>query len=148
MVLVFTKGSPWSFFPSSGEPPKYQHVRPRSTSEAVPAYGRDDSFRTRSKPQFGQNGAGELSPPLPEDDIDLYPPVAGMSSLDFDPMSFQCSLASATPRALRHREGHKLRRGESDAATSPSNVESPAQFRKGKKVTIPRKRNHQQLFSL
>ncbi|XP_051933397.1 rho GTPase-activating protein 32 isoform X2 [Hippocampus zosterae] len=113
-----------------GEPPKYQHVRPLSTSEAVTSYGRDDSFRTRSKPLFGQNGAEELSPPLPEDDIDLYPPVAGMSSLDFDPMSFQCSLASATPRAPRHREGHKLRRGESDAATSPSNVESPAQFRK------------------
>ncbi|XP_061538114.1 LOW QUALITY PROTEIN: rho GTPase-activating protein 33 [Phycodurus eques] len=113
-----------------GEPPKYQHLRPRPTSEAVPVSSRDDSRRTRSKPPFSQNGADGLSPPLQEDDIDLYPPVAGMSSLDFDPMSFQCSLASATPRAPRNREGHKLRRGDSDAATSPINVSSPVQFRK------------------
>ncbi|XP_061683620.1 rho GTPase-activating protein 32-like [Syngnathoides biaculeatus] len=113
-----------------GEPPKYQHLRPRSTSEAVPVSGRDDSCRIRGKPPFSQNGADGLSPPLQEDDIDLYPPVAGMSSLDFDPMSFQCSLASATPRAPRSKEGHKLRRGDSDVATSPIDVSSPLHFRK------------------
>ncbi|XP_077422608.1 uncharacterized protein LOC144052429 isoform X2 [Vanacampus margaritifer] len=113
-----------------GEPPKYQHLRPRSTSEAVPASGRDDSSTTKSKPPFSQSSADELSPPLPEDDIDLYPPVAGMSSLDFDPMSFQCSLASATPRVARNREGLKLRKGESDAATTTNNINSPVQFRK------------------
>ncbi|XP_077397683.1 uncharacterized protein arhgap32a isoform X2 [Festucalex cinctus] len=114
-----------------GEPPKYQHLRPRSTSEAVPASdSRDDSSTSKSKPAFSPSSAEELSPPLPEDDIDLYPPVAGMSSLDFDPMSFQCSLASATPRAPRHREGPKFRKGESDAAASTNNINSPAQLRK------------------
>lgn len=33
-----------------------------------------------------------ISPLHPEDDLDLCPPAAGISSLDFDPMSFQCSL--------------------------------------------------------
>ncbi|XP_049582645.1 rho GTPase-activating protein 32 isoform X2 [Syngnathus scovelli] len=114
-----------------GEPPEYQHLRPRSTSEAVPASDRDDVFRTRSKPPSSQNGTQEASPPMPEDDIELDPPVAGMSSLDFDPMSFQCSLASGTPRAPRNREGLKFRRDESDATTSPNNVNSPTQLRKG-----------------
>ncbi|XP_077578974.1 uncharacterized protein arhgap32a isoform X1 [Stigmatopora nigra] len=109
-----------------GEPPKYQHLRPRSTSEAVPTSSRDDTYRAKSRLTFSENGEDDLSPPLQEDEIDLYPPVAGMSSLDFDPMSFQCSLNSATPRAPRHKEGHKLKKGDSD-----TNIDSPAQFRKG-----------------
>nr|XP_061797484.1 rho GTPase-activating protein 32-like [Nerophis lumbriciformis] len=108
-----------------GEPPKYQHLRPRSTSEALPTSSRDDTYRAKSKLTFSHNEEDELSPPLQEDDIDLYPPVAGMSSLDFDPMSFQCSLTSATPRVPRNKEGHKLKKGDSDA-----NINSPAQFRK------------------
>lgn len=33
-----------------------------------------------------------ISPPRSADDVDLSPPDIGMASLDFDPMSFQCSL--------------------------------------------------------
>ncbi|XP_054651317.1 LOW QUALITY PROTEIN: rho GTPase-activating protein 32 [Dunckerocampus dactyliophorus] len=113
-----------------GEPPKYQHLGPCSTSEAVSASNREDLGRSQRKLFFSQNGADgihtSVSPPNQEDDIDLYPPAAGISTLDFDPMSFKFSLVSATPKPQRNKEGQKLRKSagcssESDPVTSPNN---------------------------
>lgn len=41
-----------------------------------------------------------ISPPRSADDVDLSPPDIGMASLDFDPMSFQCSLPLAETSIL------------------------------------------------
>lgn len=116
--------------------------RPRSTSEAVSLVGRDDLRRSQSKE--GQRGhpprdayrspdsihsVTSLSPQQPDEELDLCPPAAGISSLDFDPMSFQCSQPSATPRLQQqqqHRERGKWRKSagcssESEPISSPNN---------------------------
>ncbi|XP_040903104.1 rho GTPase-activating protein 32 isoform X2 [Toxotes jaculatrix] len=144
-----------------GEPPSYRPLRPRSTSEALSAVSRDDLRNTRSKDDNkthplneSQNGADRartpayISPPHQEDDLDLCPPAAGISTLDFDPMSFQCSPPSATPRPQNSRDGNKWRKSagcssESEPISSPNNNFScsqspdisPVLGKGGKKVT-------------
>nr|XP_057936326.1 rho GTPase-activating protein 32 isoform X2 [Doryrhamphus excisus] len=117
-----------------GEPPNYQHLGPRSAGEAVSASTREDLIRSQRQLPFSQHVADgiptSVSPPNQEEDIDLYPPAAGISTLDFDPMSFKFSLASPTPQPQRNKEGQKLRKSagyssESDAITSPNNISSP-----------------------
>lgn len=65
-----------------------------------------------------------------EDDLDLSPPATGISFLDFDPMSFQCSPQSVTPALQRNKDGSKWRRNagcsnESEPVSSPNNLGSP-----------------------
>ncbi|XP_047450257.1 rho GTPase-activating protein 32 isoform X2 [Mugil cephalus] len=122
-----------------GEPPNYRPLRPRSTSEAISALSRDDLHNTRRKEDRrsrplseSHNGADRVhtaacvSPPHQEDDLDLFPPAAGMSTLDFDPMSFQCSPPSATPGPQHSKDGNKWRKSvgcssESEPISSPNN---------------------------
>uniref|UniRef100_A0A3Q1J9J7 Uncharacterized protein n=1 Tax=Anabas testudineus TaxID=64144 RepID=A0A3Q1J9J7_ANATE len=122
-----------------GEPPSYRPVRPRSTSEAISPISRDDLHNTRIKhdhrtPQLNEshNGADRIcttaciSPPHQEDDLDLCPPAAGISTLDFDPMSFQCSPPSATHGPQHSRDGNKWKKSvgcssESEPISSPNN---------------------------
>ncbi|XP_069390441.1 rho GTPase-activating protein 32-like isoform X3 [Paralichthys olivaceus] len=121
-----------------GEPPSYRPLRPRSTSEALSVVGNDNLRRTRSKddnkthPLNESHGADRghtamsISPPHQEDDLDLCPPAAGISTLDFDPMSFQCSQLAATPGLQRNRDGNKQRKSagcssESEPISSPNN---------------------------
>ncbi|XP_018523766.1 LOW QUALITY PROTEIN: rho GTPase-activating protein 32-like [Lates calcarifer] len=124
---------------AEGEPPSYRPLRPRSTSEAISAISRDDLRNTRSKDDNkthllneSHNGADRartavcISPPHQEDDLDLCPPAAGISTLDFDPMSFQCSPPSATPGMQHNRDGNKWRKSagcssESEPISSPNN---------------------------
>ncbi|KAG7243162.1 hypothetical protein INR49_016537 [Caranx melampygus] len=143
-----------------GEPPSYRPLRPRSTSEAMSAVSRDDLHITRSKDDKahavneGHNGADRphtapcISPPHQEDDLDLCPPAVGISTLDFDPMSFQCSPPLANPGPQPNREGNKWRKSagcssESEPISSPNNNISfsqspdisPVLGKGGKKVT-------------
>ncbi|XP_026154612.1 rho GTPase-activating protein 32 isoform X2 [Mastacembelus armatus] len=143
-----------------GELPSYRPLRPRSTSEAISAITRDDLRNTRSKDHFrtpplneSHNGADRvrtaacISPPHQEDDLDLCPPAAGISTLDFDPMSFQCSPTSAIPGLQHNRDESKWRKSvgcssESEPVSSPNNISysqspdmSPVLGKGGKKVT-------------
>ncbi|KAM7412926.1 hypothetical protein PAMA_020354 [Pampus argenteus] len=134
-----------------GEPPNYRRLRPRSTSEAISAVSRDDLRNTRSKDDHrthllneSYNGTDRvqtayLSPPHQEDDLDLCPPAAGISTLDFDPMSFQCSLPSATPGTQHKKDGNKWRKSagcssESEPISFQSPDISPVLGKGGKKV--------------
>ncbi|XP_054457053.1 rho GTPase-activating protein 32 isoform X2 [Anoplopoma fimbria] len=121
-----------------GEPPSYRPRRPRSTSEAVSGICRDDVRDARSKddhrthPLNGSHSGADrirtaacISPPHQEDDLDLCPPAAGIYSLDFDPMSFQCSPHSATP-GLQHKDVNKWKKStgcssESEPISSANN---------------------------
>ncbi|XP_008287004.1 rho GTPase-activating protein 32 [Stegastes partitus] len=144
-----------------GEPPSYRPLRPRSTSEAVSAVSKDDLHNTGSKNERrtqplndSPNGADHvrtaacISPPHQEDDLDLFPPAAGISTLDFDPMSFQCSPPTATPGPQHGKDGNKWRKNagcssESEPISSPNNNFSCSQSpdispilgKGGKKVT-------------
>lgn len=134
-----------SAFLISAEPSVYCPRRPRSTSEAVSLAGRDDLSRSRSKdghrgpppprdayrsPDSVHSGTS-LSPQQPDEELDLCPPATGISSLDFDPMSFQCSQPAATPRLQqqhrdRDRDRGKWRKSagcssESEPISSPNN---------------------------
>ncbi|XP_034459597.1 rho GTPase-activating protein 32-like isoform X3 [Hippoglossus hippoglossus] len=122
-----------------GEPPSYRPLRPRSTSEALSALANDDLRRPRSKDENKTHPLNEshhgadrghtavsLSPPPQEDELDLCPPDAGISTLDFDPMSFQCSQLAATPGLQRNRDGNRQRKSagcssESEPISSPNN---------------------------
>ncbi|KAM9317939.1 rho GTPase-activating protein 32 isoform 2-T2 [Pholidichthys leucotaenia] len=143
-----------------GEPPSYHPLRPRSTSEAISAMGRDnlrnsgcrDDRRTNPLNE-SDNGADGVSTAAcassqQEDELDLSPPAVGISTLDFDPMSFQCSPPSATPRPQHNKDGNKWRRNvgcssESEPISSPNNNFSylpspdisPVLAKSGKKVT-------------
>lgn len=145
----------------TGEPPSYRPRRPRSTSEALSAICKDDLRNTRSKDDHrthphndSHNSADRvrtaacISPPHHEDDLDLCPPAVGISSLDFDPMSFQCSPPTATPGLQHNRDGNKWRKSagcssESEPISSPNNNISYSQSpdispilnKGGKKVT-------------
>lgn len=122
-----------------GEPPSYRPLRPRSTSEAMSAVSKDDLHNGGSKrdrkakpPHESHAGADRvstaagISPPHQEDDLDLSPPAAGISTLDFDPMSFQCSPPSATPGPQHSKDANKWRKNvgcssESELISSPNN---------------------------
>ncbi|XP_068173217.1 rho GTPase-activating protein 32 isoform X2 [Antennarius striatus] len=128
-----------------GDPRKYRPRRPRSTSEAISVVCRDDQAHTRNKDDHRTHLLHErsavsdrghsvtrISPPHQEDDLDLCPPVAGISSLDFDPMSFQCSPPSAIPGLQQNKDGHKWRKSagcssESEPISSPNNNISGSQ---------------------
>nr|XP_033487516.1 rho GTPase-activating protein 32 isoform X2 [Epinephelus lanceolatus] len=144
-----------------GEPPSYRSRRPRSTSEAMSGICRDNMRNTRSKDDHkthplngNHNGADRVhsavcvSPPHQEDDLDLCPPAAGIYSLDFDPMSFQCSPPAATPGLQHNKDGNKWKKNagcssESEPISSPNNNISgyqspdisPVLAKGGKKVT-------------
>lgn len=99
---------------------------------------RDDLHKSRSKEERKattlnerQNGADRvhaattISPLHPEDDLDLCPPAAGISSLDFDPMSFQFSPLSSRPGLQRDNDA-KWRKSagcssDSEPISSPNN---------------------------
>ncbi|XP_029028396.1 rho GTPase-activating protein 32 isoform X2 [Betta splendens] len=145
-----------------GEPPSYQRLRPRSTSEAVSGLSRDGLHGGRARPgrrspPLGESRAGAervrvaafVSNPHQEDDLDLCPPAAGISTLDFDPMSFQCSPASATPGPPRGTDGGRRRRSAgcssesepvNDNVSSRSPDTSPAPGRGGTKLVSPKLR--------
>ncbi|XP_056303008.1 rho GTPase-activating protein 32 isoform X2 [Danio aesculapii] len=92
-----------------GESKVYRPRRPRSSSDALSASFNGDLLDTRQHCNSYDNlGHGDsdgddgpicvpalISPPRSADDVDLSPPDIGMASLDFDPMSFQCSLPLA-----------------------------------------------------
>lgn len=138
-----------------GEPPTYRPLRPRSTSEAVSGIGKDDLHSSGSKRRHKTNPATEshtggdrfntasgVSPPHQDDDLDLSPPAAGISTLDFDPMSFQCSPPSATTGLQYSKDGNKWRKNvgcssESEPASGrPQSPDiSPVLSKGGKKVT-------------
>ncbi|KTG32928.1 hypothetical protein cypCar_00016897 [Cyprinus carpio] len=93
----------------AGESKVYRPRRPRSSSDALSASFNGDLLDSRQHCNSYDNlGHGEsdgddgpicvpalISPPRSADDVDLSPPDIGMASLDFDPMSFQCSLPLA-----------------------------------------------------
>ncbi|XP_035478885.2 rho GTPase-activating protein 32 isoform X2 [Scophthalmus maximus] len=144
-----------------GEPPSYRPLRPRSTSEALSAVIKEDLRNSRSKDDNKTHPLNEshrgadrghtatcVSPPHQEDDLDLCPPAAGISTLDFDPMSFQCSPPAAILRQQHNRDGNKLRKSagcssELEPISSPNNNISrsqspdisPVLSKGGKKVT-------------
>lgn len=144
-------------FPIAGEPPSYRPRRPRSTSEAISAISKGNLRHTRSKDDLrtpslngadGVHGAVHISSPHQEDELELCPPATGISTLDFDPMSFQCSPHSATPGPQRGRDGNKLRKSvgcssDSEPISTPNNNIiclqspdiSPVVGRGGRKVT-------------
>lgn len=142
-----------------GEPQTYRSTRPRSTSEAVSTVFRDDLSDTVSKGDHPLteshicadlvHTSAHISSPYQEDDLDLCPPAPGISTLDFDPMSFQCSPPSAIP-GPRRRESSKWRKsaggsGESEPVSSPNKITSnprspdisPVRGKGGKKVPQP-----------
>ncbi|XP_042354713.1 rho GTPase-activating protein 32 isoform X2 [Plectropomus leopardus] len=91
-----------------GESKVYRPRRPRSSSDALSASFNGELLDSRQHCNSYDNlGATEdsdgddgpicvpalISPPRSAgEDVDLSPPDIGMASLDFDPMSFQCSL--------------------------------------------------------
>lgn len=106
-----------------GQPPTYGPRRPHSTCEAISAMCRDDMHKSRSKEDRKAHPLNQshsiadrvhiatcILPLHPEDDLDLCPPAVGISSLDFDPMSFQCSPLSATPGLQHKKNGNKCRK--------------------------------------
>ncbi|XP_061608272.1 rho GTPase-activating protein 32 isoform X3 [Phyllopteryx taeniolatus] len=94
-----------------GESKVYRPRRPRSSSDALSASFNGELLEGRQQRNcYDKLGATEdsdgddgpicvpalISPPRSAgEDVDLSPPDIGMASLDFDPMSFQCSLPDA-----------------------------------------------------
>ncbi|XP_077360221.1 rho GTPase-activating protein 32 isoform X3 [Festucalex cinctus] len=94
-----------------GESKVYRPRRPRSSSDALSASFNGELLDGRQHcTSYDNLGATEdsdgddgpicvpalISPPRSAgEDVDLSPPDIGMASLDFDPMSFQCSLPDA-----------------------------------------------------
>uniref|UniRef100_A0A669B1L7 Rho GTPase activating protein 32 n=1 Tax=Oreochromis niloticus TaxID=8128 RepID=A0A669B1L7_ORENI len=92
----------------SGESKVYRPRRPRSSSDALSASFNGELLDSRQHCNSYDNLDGTedsdgddgpicvpalISPPRSAgEDVDLSPPDIGMASLDFDPMSFQCSL--------------------------------------------------------
>lgn len=102
----------WYLFVISflGESKVYRPRRPRSSSDALSASFNGDLLDRQQCNSYDNLTPGEsdgdegpirvpalISPPRSTEDVDLSPPDIGMASLDFDPMSFQCSLPSAEP---------------------------------------------------
>ncbi|KAM9385078.1 rho GTPase-activating protein 32 isoform 2-T2 [Pholidichthys leucotaenia] len=95
-----------------GESKVYRPRRPRSSSDALSASFNGELLDTRqhcnsydnldaTEDSEGDDGPicvpALISPPRSAgEDVDLSPPDIGMASLDFDPMSFQCSLPDTT----------------------------------------------------
>lgn len=95
-----------------GESKVYRPRRPRSSSDALSASFNSELLDSRlhcnsydnldpTEDSDGDDGPicvpALISPPRSAgEDVDLSPPDIGMASLDFDPMSFQCSLPDTT----------------------------------------------------
>ncbi|XP_041090816.1 rho GTPase-activating protein 32 isoform X2 [Polyodon spathula] len=94
-----------------GESKLYRPRRPRSSSDALSASFNGDLLDRRNHcdsydnvPQEDSEGdegpirvPALISPPRCAEDMDLSPPDMGVASLDFDPMSFQCSSPRPEP---------------------------------------------------
>ncbi|KAI5622442.1 rho GTPase-activating protein 32 isoform X2 [Silurus asotus] len=116
-----------------GESKVYRPRRPRSSSDALSTSFNGDLMDSRQHCNSYDNidhGDSEgddgpicvpalISPPRSTDDVDLSPPDIGMASLDFDPMSFQCSLPLAESSAISHdTEAVNLKRSPGSASDS------------------------------
>uniref|UniRef100_A0A8B9R9G4 Rho GTPase-activating protein 32 n=1 Tax=Astyanax mexicanus TaxID=7994 RepID=A0A8B9R9G4_ASTMX len=117
-----------------GESKMYRPRRPRSSSDALSTSFNGDLLDSRQHCNSYDNvGHGDsdgddgpicvpalISPPRSADDVDLSPPDIGMASLDFDPMSFQCSLPLAESSALSpESDATSLKRCAGSASGSP-----------------------------
>nr|XP_046266935.1 rho GTPase-activating protein 32 isoform X2 [Scatophagus argus] len=131
-----------------GESKVYRPRRPRSSSDALSASFNGDLLDSRqhcnsydnldaTEDSDGDDGPicvpALISPPRSAgEDVDLSPPDIGMASLDFDPMSFQCSLPDTsyafplddTPAGA---EGSVLKRSPGSIKTNCSDL-NPASF--------------------
>ncbi|XP_045441401.1 rho GTPase-activating protein 32 isoform X3 [Pipistrellus kuhlii] len=86
-----------------GDPKLFRPRRPRSSSDALSASFNGDMLGNRcnsydnlphdneSEEDLGLLHIPALVSPPSAEDVDLSPPDMGVASLDFDPMSFQCS---------------------------------------------------------
>ncbi|TSQ12685.1 Rho GTPase-activating protein 32 [Bagarius yarrelli] len=121
-----------------GESKVYRPRRPRSSSDALSTSFNGDLMDSRQHCNSYDNidrGDSEgddgpicvpalISPPRSADDVDLSPPDIGMASLDFDPMSFQCSLPLAESSALSP-DGEAISLKRSPGSASDSEPVSP-----------------------
>lgn len=111
----------------------YRPRRPRSSSDALSTSFNVDLVDSRQHCNSYDNidhGDSEgddgpicvpalISPPRSTDDVDLSPPDIGMATLDFDPMSFQCSLPLAESSAISSDiEAVSLKRSPGSASDS------------------------------
>lgn len=111
----------------------YRPRRPRSSSDALSTSFNGDLMDSRQHCNSYDNidrGDSEgddgpicvpalISPPRSTDDVDLSPPDIGMATLDFDPMSFQCSLPLAESSAISpDTEAASLKRSPGSASDS------------------------------
>ncbi|XP_053334427.1 rho GTPase-activating protein 32 isoform X2 [Clarias gariepinus] len=116
-----------------GESKVYRPRRPRSSSDALSTSFNVDLVDSRQHCNSYDNidhGDSEgddgpicvpalISPPRSTDDVDLSPPDIGMATLDFDPMSFQCSLPLAESSAISSDiEAVSLKRSPGSASDS------------------------------
>ncbi|XP_041657187.1 rho GTPase-activating protein 32 isoform X2 [Cheilinus undulatus] len=149
-----------------GESKVYRPRRPRSSSDALSASFNGDLLDSRQHCNSYDNLDGTedsdgddgpicvpalISPPRSAgEDVDLSPPDIGMASLDFDPMSFQCSLpdtsyafplddssAGAEGSTLKRSPGSKTSGSDLISATFMSSLTSPllsSDFHHGEKT--------------
>ncbi|MBN3302539.1 RHG32 protein, partial [Amia calva] len=130
-----------------GEPKMYRPRRPRSSSDALSTSFNGDLLDSRhhcnsydNVPQEDSDGDEGpirvpvlISPPRSAEDMDLSPPDIGMASLDFDPMSFQCSPPQPEPvlpspeagEAACHRRSAGSCSGSEPVTPSPEKFTSP-----------------------
>uniref|UniRef100_A0A667ZHB1 Rho GTPase-activating protein 32 n=1 Tax=Myripristis murdjan TaxID=586833 RepID=A0A667ZHB1_9TELE len=123
-----------------GESKVYRPRRPRSSSDALSASFNGELLDSRqhcnsydnldaTEDSDGDDGPicvpALISPPRSAgEDVDLSPPDIGMASLDFDPMSFQCSLPD-TPYSFplddspAGAEGSTLKRSSGSVSADP-----------------------------
>ncbi|XP_054989596.1 rho GTPase-activating protein 32 isoform X2 [Sorex araneus] len=95
-----------------GDSKLFRPRRPRSSSDALSASFNGDMLGNRcnsydnlprdheSEEEVGLLHIPALISPHSADDVDLSPPDIGVASLDFDPMSFQCSPPKADTECL------------------------------------------------
>uniref|UniRef100_UPI0037E7B97E rho GTPase-activating protein 32 isoform X1 n=2 Tax=Semicossyphus pulcher TaxID=241346 RepID=UPI0037E7B97E len=149
-----------------GESKVYRPRRPRSSSDALSASFNGDLLDSRqhcnsydnldaTEDSEGDDGPicvpALISPPRSAgEDVDLSPPDIGMASLDFDPMSFQCSLpdtsyafplddspAGAEGSTLKRSPGSKTNGSDLLHASFLGSLTSPmlsADFSHGEKI--------------
>ncbi|XP_008426588.1 rho GTPase-activating protein 32 isoform X2 [Poecilia reticulata] len=135
-----------------GESKVYRPRRPRSSSDALSASFNGELLDSRqqcnsydnldaTEDSDGDDGPicvpALISPPRSAgEDVDLSPPDIGMASLDFDPMSFQCSVPDTTfafplDDSSTGAEGSTLKRSPKSNASNlitasfPGSVTSP-----------------------
>ncbi|XP_030638863.1 rho GTPase-activating protein 32 [Chanos chanos] len=123
-----------------GESKLYRPRRPRSSSDALSASFNGDLLDSRQhcnsydnlEPDDGAVDDGPIcvpaliSPPRSADDVDLSPPDIGMATLDFDPMSFQCSLPVTEPELPSPDTGDAISLKRSTGVASGSEPASPS----------------------